>query len=82
MATMTIPCSKKQTRKQKIETKFPNTLNLKEDDIVEFVCENARYLQIGISNYHVRFEGRLYTAKDTRDLVVRICHDLGIKVKP
>ena len=82
MKTIVIPCSKKQTRKQKSETKFPNVLNLKEEDIVEFVCENARYLSMGISNYHVRFEGRLYTAKDTRDLVVRICQDLGIKVTP
>lgn len=66
----------------KTETKFANVLNLKEDDIVEFVCENARYPPIGISAYHVKFEGRLYTAKDTRDLVVRICRDLGIKVAP
>ena len=59
-----------------------NVHNLNEDDIIEHVCHHTKYLDVGPSAYHAEFEGRLYTAADTRDLVVEICRDLGIKVTP
>jgi len=50
-----------------------------ENDVIDHVIKYGRYFP-GTRNkmYAVNWKGRLYSAKDTRDLVIEICTAEGI----
>ncbi len=53
---------------------------LSENDIVDYVCKNAKYLG-GTEPYYISWKCGAFQADDTRKLVLKICKEEGIMVK-
>lgn len=55
---------------------------LTEEDVIAHVCEHGEYRDLPTKSvYSVSWKGKAYRAEDTRDLVVAICKDEGIRVR-
>ena len=60
----------------------PKKRHYTEEDIINHVQNHGRLISPRKGLYGVSFNGHAYVKKDTRDLVIAICKDNGMRCEP